>query len=217
MRGTVKSKRPVPELHRLDRRVPSVHRHTLAGSAVSQRVLARRIAELGREMAADYAGTEVVIVALLNGSVLFVADLVRQWTGPMKLDFIGVSSYRGGLSSGRLVHTKDLRLDVRGREVLVVDDILDTGRTLEAVRRRLGALGARRVRICVLLDKPAGRISPVQADYVGFRIPDWFVVGYGLDFEEHWRNLPFIGVLHPELESRTGRQRPKAKPAPVLS
>ena len=201
VRPTLKVPRPVPELSRLSRRVSPAHRDALAGSAVSQQVLARRIRELSCELAADYEGTEVVLVALLNGSVLFAADLVRRWEGPLKLDFIGVSSYRGGTSSGRLVHTRELRVDVRGCEVLLVDDILDTGRTLAAVRRRLGTMGARRVRICVLLDKPVRRDAAVEADYVGFRIPDWFVVGYGLDFQEQWRNLPFIGVLRPELIS----------------
>src|SRR5262249_21304219 len=109
------------------------------------------------------------------------------------------SSYGLGTESGELVFTKELRLDVRGRDVLLVDDILDTGKTLYKVLAKLRALKPRRIRICVLLDKAARRVEPVQADYVGFEIPDFFVVGYGLDFAERYRNLPFVGVLHPQM------------------
>jgi hypoxanthine phosphoribosyltransferase len=166
---------------------------------ISAPQLARRVRQLAGQIAADFTGRDLVVVALLNGTVLFLADLVRQLSIPLRLDFIGVSSYREGTDSRELIFTKDLRLDVRGRDVLLVDDILDTGRTLSAVLQRFQKLQPRAIKICVLLDKPARRIQPVQADYVGFDIPDWFVVGYGLDFAERYRNLPFIGVLRPEL------------------
>ena len=138
-------------------------------------------------------------MSLLNGTVMFLADLIRNLSLPLRLDFIGVSSYGAGTESGELVFTKELRLSVRGRDVLLVDDILDTGKTLYRVLAKLRALKPRRIRTCVLLNKAARRVEPVEADYVGFEIPDFFVVGYGLDFAERYRNLPFVGVLHPHV------------------
>lgn len=161
--------------------------------------LRRRVRELAAQIERDFAGRELVIVPLLTGTVLFLADLIRCINLPMRLDFIGVSSYGEGTISRDLTFTKELRLDVRGRDVLVVDDILDTGRTFEAVLRRLKKLKPASIRTCVLLDKPARRKVAVAADYVGFEIPDLFVVGYGLDFAERYRNLPFVGTLHPDL------------------
>jgi hypoxanthine phosphoribosyltransferase len=166
---------------------------------ISPAALRRRVRELAREIERDYRGRELVIVSLLTGTVLFLADLVRCISGPLRLDFIGVSSYREGTVSRELVFTKELRLDVKGRDVLVVDDILDTGRTLSAVMKRLRKLRPASIRTCVLLDKRARRQMDVGADYAGFEIPDLFVVGYGLDFAERYRNLPFVGVLHPKL------------------
>ncbi len=154
---------------------------------------------LAREITRDFAGQELVVVSLLSGTVMFLADLIRHISLPLRLDFIGVSSYREGTKSGALVFTKELRLDVRGRDVLLVDDILDTGKTLTKVLAKLRKLRPRRIKICVLLEKKARRTEPVRADYVGFPIPDKFVVGYGLDFAERYRNLPFIGVLRPEI------------------
>jgi hypoxanthine phosphoribosyltransferase len=124
--------------------------------------------------------------------------LIRHLSLPMRLDFIGVSSYRDGTESRELIFTKELRLDVRGRDVLLVDDILDTGKTLRQVMAKLRELKPRRIRICVLLEKKARRIQHIRAHYVGFQIPDLFVVGYGLDFAERFRNLPFVGVLRPQ-------------------
>src|SRR5688572_20501733 len=165
-------------------------------------MLAARIAALGREIERDFRGRDMVIVSLLNGTVMFLGDLIRQLSLPLRLDFMGVSSYGTGTESGDLVFTKELRLDVRGRDVLLVDDILDTGRTLSRVLPKLRALEPRRIKICVLLDKPSRRIIKVRADYVGFRIPDQFVIGYGLDYAEKYRNLPFVGVLRPKMYGR---------------
>ena len=161
--------------------------------------IARRVAELAREIERDYLGRETVVVALLNGTVMFLADLIRHLSLPLRLDFMGVSSYGLGTESGDLIFTKELRLDVRGRDVLLVDDILDTGRTLSRVLGRVRELKPKRIRTCVLLDKKSRRIEDVEADYVGFEIPDLFVVGYGLDFAERYRNLPFVGVLYPRV------------------
>jgi hypoxanthine phosphoribosyltransferase len=166
---------------------------------VTEKEIAKRVGELAQEIQGDFKGKDFVVVSLLNGTVMFLADLIRQLEMPLRLDFIGVSSYRAGTASGEMVFTKELRLDVRGRDVLLVDDILDTGRTLSRVLDVLRALKPRRVRTCVLLDKPARRVLKIRADYTGFRIPDEFVVGYGLDYAERFRNLPFVGVLKPEL------------------
>ena len=166
---------------------------------ISERQIARRIRALSTEIQADFLGRELVVVSLLNGTVLFLADLIRHLSMPLRLDFVGISSYGLGTASGELTITKELRLDVRGRDVLLVDDILDTGRTMKRVLSMLRRLRPRRIRTCVLLDKRARRVERVEADYVGFRIPDLFVVGYGLDYAERYRNLPFVGVLKPEL------------------
>ncbi len=179
--------------------MPVRWRSELASVLISQEQIAARIRRLTRDIQRDYAGRDLVIVSLLNGTVIFLADLIRNLSLPLRLDFIGVSSYGGGTESRELVFTKELRIDVRGREVLLVDDILDTGKTLSAVLKKLRALKPRRIRTCVLLDKPERRIEKVRADYVGFTIPNEFVVGYGLDYAERYRNLPFIGVLKPEV------------------
>ena len=155
----------------------------------------KRVEELARDIARDFRGSDLVIVALLNGTVMFLADLIRHLEVPLRLDFIGVSSYGAGTTSGKLVFTKELKVDVRGREVLLVDDILDTGRTLKSVGTKLRALKPKSLKTCVFLNKQARRTEDVSADYIGFDIPDFFVVGYGLDFAERYRNLPFVGVL----------------------
>lgn len=157
-----------------------------------------RVRELAGEIERDYAGKDLVIVALLNGTVLFLADLIRELNRPLRLDFMGVSSYGSGTRSGELVFTKELRIDVRGRDVLLVDDILDTGRTLKKVTEKLKQLKPRSLKVCVFLEKKARRVEKVKAEYVGFQIPDLFVVGYGLDYDEGYRNLPFVGVLKQE-------------------
>jgi hypoxanthine phosphoribosyltransferase len=179
--------------------VPAQWRADLREVLVTEAQIKHRVAELARAVTRDYVGRELLVVPLLTGTLMFLADLLRRLSIPLKLDFIGVSSYREGAVSRELVFTKDLRLEARGRHVLLVDDILDTGRTLAAVRARLDRLEPASLRICVLLDKPNRRVEPVQADYTGFVIPDLFVVGYGLDYAERYRNLPFVGVLRPDL------------------
>jgi len=178
--------------------VPSRWRAEVERILITDDMLARRIRQMGREIERDFRGREMVVVALLNGTVMFLGDLIRNLSLPLRLDFLGVSSYGAGTESGDLVYTKELRLDVRERDVLLVDDILDTGKTLSRVIPKLRALKPRRIKVCVLLDKPARRVEKVEADYVGFEIPDVFVVGYGLDYAEKHRNLPFVGVLRPE-------------------
>lgn len=189
----------IPKLARFRTPVPPGWRSEVERVLIPDAQIARRIKVLAREIERDFRGRELVVVALLNGTVLFLADLIRQLSLPLRLDFIGVSSYGAGTESGELVFTKELRLDVRGRDVLLVDDILDTGRTLSRVIPKLRALKPRRIKVCVLLDKPARRVEKVAADYVGFEIPDVFVVGYGLDYAEKYRNLPFVGILKPEM------------------
>ena len=196
--------------------VPAGWRREVERVLITDKQIARRIKGMSREIERDFAKSEMVVVSLLNGTVMFLADLIRNLSLPLRLDFIGVSSYGSGTESGELVFTKELRLDVRGRDVLLVDDILDTGRTLHRVLAKLQALKPRRVKICVLLDKVARRTEDVEADYVGFKIPDFFVVGYGLDFAERYRNLPFVGVLHPGVYKEVSHAvtMPGRKPAP---
>src|SRR6266513_1014939 len=179
--------------------VPPRWRKEVKRILISDDRIARRIKLMSREIARDFTGREMVVVSLLNGTVMFLADLIRNLSLPLRLDFMGVSSYGAGTESGELVFTKELRLDVRGRDVLLVDDILDTGKTLTRVLAKLEALKPRRIKTCVLLNKVARRVEDVEADNVGFEIPDFFVVGYGLDFAERYRNLPFVGVLHPQV------------------
>jgi uracil phosphoribosyltransferase len=178
--------------------LPAPWRARLEKILITEEQLARRVKMLAREIQRDFRGRELVVVSVLNGTVMFLADLLRHLDLPLRLDFIGVSSYGGSTESGELVFTKDVRVDVKGRDVLLVDDILDTGQTLSRVRSRLQSLSPRGIKSCVLLDKTSQRRVPVSVDYVGFAIPNVFVVGYGMDFDEQYRNLPFIGVLKPK-------------------
>ena len=186
-------------LLRAGARVPPRWRQEVERILITDQQIARRIREMSREIERDFRGREMVVVSLLNGTVMFLADLLRRLSLPLRLDFLGVSSYGAGTESGDLVYTKELRLDVRQRDVLLVDDILDTGKTLSRVIPKLRALKPRRIKVCVLLDKRERRVEKVSANYVGFVIPNVFVVGYGLDYAEKYRNLPFVGVLKPEM------------------
>ena len=168
---------------------------------ISEEEIRRRVGELASQVESDFAGRDLVVVGLLTGTLMFLADLVRKIDLPLRLDFIGVSSYGDGTESCKLMFTKELKLDVVNRDVLLVDDILDTGKTLRAVINKLGGMTPRQVRTCVLLSKKARREYDIPADYIGFEISDEFVVGYGLDYAEKYRNLRHIGILKPELYS----------------
>ena len=167
---------------------------------LSSEQIAGRLDTLAGELRRDYADQDLTLVAVLTGSVMFIADLLKRLPIPVRLDYIGVSSYRGLRSSpDDFTLTKALQLDVRGHDVLVVDDILDTGRTLVRIREMIGKLQPRSLRSCVLLEKDVPHDARFQADYVGFHVPDKFVVGYGLDYRERFRNLPYIATLKPEV------------------
>lgn len=187
-------------------RVPLRWRKDVERVLITQPQLARRVRSLASEIQRDFQGRDMAIVSLLNGTVMFLADLIRHLNLPLRLDFLGVSSYGAGTESGDLVFTKELRLDVHKRDILLVDDILDTGRTLSRVLPKLRALKPSRIKTCVLLDKPDRRVEDIEADYVGFVIPDFFVVGYGLDFAESYRNLPFVGVLFPHVYKKASQR-----------
>ncbi len=166
----------------------------------SQEEIDRRLDELAAEINRDYAGKEPMLISVLRGSFVFMADLTRKITLPCTVDFMAVSSYgKGTTSSGQVQITKDLSDDIEGKDILVVEDILDSGNTLSYLMKLLQARHPASIRLCTLLDKPERRVVPVQADYVGFTIPDEFVVGYGLDYAEKYRNLPYIGVLKPSV------------------
>ena len=167
----------------------------IARVLVSEEEIRRRIGELAAQVQSDFAGRDLVVIGLLTGTLMFLADLVREINLPLQLDFIGVSSYGNDTESHELVFTKELKLDVVNRDVLLVDDILDTGKTLRTVIKKLEAMQPCHISTCVLLSKKARRQYDIPADYVGFEIPNEFVVGYGLDHAEKYRNLPHIGVL----------------------
>ncbi|MDD5644657.1 MAG: hypoxanthine phosphoribosyltransferase [bacterium] len=159
--------------------------------------IAAKIRTLVRNVLKDFRNEKtLVMVALLKGSVFFLADLIRQINRPVEFDFIGTSSYEGSTVSKTYVEIyKDLTFEVKGKSVILVDDILDTGKTAKIVKKHLLDKGAKEVKLCVLLDKPARREVDIKADYAGFEIDDVFVVGYGLDFKDKYRNLPYIAVL----------------------
>jgi hypoxanthine phosphoribosyltransferase len=163
----------------------------------------RRLDELAVKISQDYRDRDLTVIAVLNGSVILLADLLRRIPLPLRLDFISVSSYDGAESRGELVFRQIPRPDVAGRHVLLLDDILDSGLTLATIREKLETAGPASIRICVLLDKRKKRIRSVEPDYIGFSIADEFVVGYGLDFKERYRNLPCIGVLRKDLIAAT--------------
>lgn len=169
----------------------------------SREILARRVSELGAQINRDYAGERLLLVSVLRGSFIFMADLLRELTLDCGVDFMAVSSYKSGtVSTGAVQITKDLSEDIAGRHVLVVEDILDSGNTLSYLLRYLRGRKPASLRVCALLDKPDRRVKPIDVQYTGFSIPDAFVVGYGLDYAERYRNLPYIGILRPEVYSK---------------
>ncbi|MCR5042448.1 MAG: hypoxanthine phosphoribosyltransferase [Clostridia bacterium] len=167
------------------------------GVLYSEEQIARRVAELGDVISRDYAGKELMLVAVLKGSVVFLADLMRSIKIPCGIGFIGTSSYSGISTTKSVTITIPLTQSVKGKNVIIVEDILDTGYTLQTLKAyMLEDQGAKDVRICTMLDKPGRREVPeIKADYYGFAIPNEFVIGYGLDYNEMYRNLPFIGTL----------------------
>ncbi len=167
---------------------------------VSEQELKDKVIALGAQISKDYEGRPLLLVSVLKGSVVFMADLMRAITIPARIDFMSVSSYGSGTKSlGVVKIIKDLDLNIEGYDLLIVEDILDSGNTLSYLKENLASRGPRSIRICTLLDKPERRTADVKADYIGFQVPDEFVVGYGLDYDEKYRNLPFIGVLKPEV------------------
>lgn len=167
---------------------------------ISEEELRSRIAQLGEELTRDYAGKDPVILGVLKGVVVFYADMIRQIRVPCQMDFMCLSSYHGTQSTGNMVVRQDMSVDVSGRHVLILEDIFDTGTSLDYTYHHVLSKKPASVRICTLLDKPERRKPGITLvpDYVGFTIPNEFVVGYGLDFNEHYRNLPYVGVLKPE-------------------
>lgn len=163
----------------------------------------RRLDQIAAKISRDYRDRELTVIAILNGSLMFMADLLRRIPLPLKLDCLSVASYHGGVeTSGELIFRQVALPDIAGRHILILDDILDSGATLAAVSQKLETAGPASVRVCVLLQKKKTRRPTVDADYVGFEIEDEFVVGYGLDYAERYRNLPCIGVLRKDLTAQ---------------
>lgn len=166
----------------------------------SEEQLKNRVQEIAQQITADYQGKEIMLISVLRGSFVFMADLCRAIDLPCTLDFMAVSSYgKGTKSSGQVQITKDLSEDISDRHIIVVEDILDSGNTLSYLLKILENRHPASIRLCTLLDKPDRRVKPVEVHYSGFTIPDAFVVGYGLDYAEKYRNLPYIGILKPRV------------------
>ena len=167
---------------------------------LTEEQIKQRIEELGVELSREYEGKDPVILGVLKGVVVFYADMIRKITVPCQMDFMCLSSYQGTSSTGNMIVKNDMTVDVKGRHVLILEDIYDTGSSLNYTYKHVLSKEPASVKICTLLDKPERRKPGINLvpDYVGFTIPNVFVVGYGLDFNEHYRNLPYIGVLKPE-------------------
>ena len=167
---------------------------------VTEEQITTRIKEMGKQITEDYKGSELVLIGILKGVVPFYAAIAQAIDLQVQEDFMSVSSYGAGtVSSGKLIIRKDIDIDIEGKNVLILEDILDSGRTLRGVMQMFEAKRPKSVKICTLLDKPAGRVEQVEAAYAGFIVPDAFVVGYGLDYAGYYRNLPFVGVLKPHV------------------
>lgn len=167
---------------------------------ISEEQIKARVKELGKVLSEEYAGKDPIVVGVLKGVVVFYADMIRELTVPCQMDFMWISSYAGTDSTGHMQVKRDVSADIKGRHVLILEDIFDTGHSLDFTYHHLLSKEPASLKICTLLDKPSRRDPKVtlQADYVGFTVPNAFVVGYGLDFNEHYRNLPYVGVLKPE-------------------
>lgn len=159
-------------------------------------VVNKRIAELGEALSKEFEGENLHLICILKGSIFFTCELAKRITVPVTMDFMSVSSYGSGTtSSGNVIIKKDLDEDIAGKNVVVIEDIIDTGRTLESLLKLLKKRNPKTLKLCTLLDKPDRRIADVSVDYTGFVIPDEFVVGYGLDYDQRYRNLPYVGIL----------------------
>jgi hypoxanthine phosphoribosyltransferase len=180
----------------------------IAKILITREQLQTRIAELGNTISHDYAGKDLLLVCILKGGVLFLSDLVRATRIPHAFDFMAISSYGGARteSSGVVRILMDLNTSIENRNVLIVEDIVDTGRTLSYIIENLRTRNPASLKICALLNKPSRREVEVAIDYIGFNVPNEFVVGYGLDYNEVYRNLPFIGVLKPEMYAQSDKQ-----------
>jgi hypoxanthine phosphoribosyltransferase len=186
---------------------PSEYRAAIAEVLLSEEQIRGKVAEMAAAVSREYAGRRLLLVGVLNGAAVFLADLLRLLDIPAEVEFVGLSSYRSAtVSCGEVTFTKDLDRDLENQHVLVVEDIVDTGRTLSALVECLKARKPASVRTCVLLDKPSRREVEFQPDFVGFEIPDRFVVGYGLDFAQSYRGLPYVAVLKPEAYTPPARQ-----------
>lgn len=163
---------------------------------IEEEQLITRVREIAEQINKEYEGREIYLLCILKGSVYFTCELSKYLTGPVKLGFMSVSSYGDGMtSSGAVAINGDADLDVKGKDVIVVEDIIDSGRTLSFLLRMLAKRGPASLKLCTLLDKPGSRVAEVTVDYVGFEVPDIFVVGFGLDYAQKYRNLPYIGEL----------------------
>ena len=163
---------------------------------IDEETLRKRVQELGKQITDDYRGKDLIVICILKGAILFTSDLVKEIKVPMAIDFMAVSSYGTSTKSSGVVRIlKDLDVEIEGKDVLIVEDIIDSGLTLNYLVENLQTRKPASIKICCCLDKPERRKAPVKVDYVGFNIPDEFVIGYGLDYAEKFRNLPFIGVL----------------------
>ena len=167
---------------------------------ISEEELSRKVDELGARISRDYAGKNILLIGVLKGAAVFMSDLMRRIDVPVEIDFMVVSSYGSGTkSAGNIKILKDTDVSVEGRDVLIAEDILDTGITLYNLKELLLKRGAKTLKICTILNKQERRQSPITADYVGFEIPDEFVVGYGLEYDQKYRNLPYVGILDPSV------------------
>jgi len=181
------------------------HHPDIAEILISEEALRYRVAELGRDISVAYEGRTPLLVSVLKGSVVFMADLMRSITIPHAIDFMAVSSYGAATESSGVVRIlKDLNESIEGKDVLIVEDIIDSGNTLEYLSGLLLARNPASLRIVTLLSKPARREIDVPVDWVGFEIPDEFVIGYGLDYDEHYRDLPYIGILKKAIYTHSG-------------
>ena len=178
-------------------------REDILKTLISEDEIAAKVKEMGAQITKDYQGSNLMLVTVLKGAVVFLADIMRKIDVPAEIDFMVVSSYGAGVkSSGVVKIVKDLDVPLAGKDILIIEDILDSGLTLSYIKELLTSRGPKSIRIATLLDKPDRRKVDLTADYIGFTVPDEFVIGYGLDYDEKYRNLPYIGILKPEVYSK---------------